>query len=298
MVTSPAEVLWTARYDYQPRSKLERHKHRFFQIISVRSGEGRFWLDGHEIPIVSKRVFLIKPGQVHGLSASSQIQTFDLKFVVRNASLKQALLSAPSFIEEQGAAISTLIEHVRSEGERRNIFFREMCAAYLVQLLVAYLQGNEGKTNGALDVAGDAATVFRASDVVRRAMDFISEHYRDDLDGRSMARSLGASDRQLRHWFKQSVDTSPMHYLACYRIEKAKELIKSTNHALKVIAEICGFKSVHHFNHVFSEITGQPPGAWRRQHREGVCKDVCIDPHFSNVILVRQNEDDVRAPAL
>jgi hypothetical protein len=46
VVTSPAEVLWTTRYDYQPRSKLEHHKHKFVQIICIRSGEGRFWLDG------------------------------------------------------------------------------------------------------------------------------------------------------------------------------------------------------------------------------------------------------------
>lgn len=296
MVTSPAEVLWTARYDYQPHAKLERHKHKFFQIICVASGEGRFWLDGREIPIVPKRVFLIKPGQMHGLIASSHIRTFDLKFVVRNSSLKQALLSAPDFIEEQRAAISTLMEHVRAEGERRGIFFREMCATYLVQLLVAYLQENEGKSKATWEIAADNA--ISASDVVRRALDFIAEHYREDLDGCRLARALGASDRQLRHWFKQSVDTSPMHYLVWYRIEKAKDLIKSTDYALKEIAERCGFKSIHHFNHVFAEMTGQPPGAWRRQQREGVGKDVCIDPHFSNVILVRQNEDDAPAPSV
>lgn len=295
MITSPAEVLWTARYDYEPRSRLEHHKHRYFQIICVHSGEGRFWLDDQEIPIVPRRVFLIKPGHVHGLTASSLIRTFDLKFVLRDASLKQALLSAHSHIQEQRAAISNLVEQIRSEGQRKGIFFRELCAAYLVQILIAYLEEHRGKAERDRPVAGEEAATLKSSDVVRRAMDFISLHYAEDLDEQCLARSLGASDRQLRYRFREALEVSPMQYLAFFRIEKAKELIKETNKALKAIAEQCGFKSIHHFNRVFAEISGQPPGAWRRQHREGICQDICIDPHFSNVIRVRQEEDG--APA-
>lgn len=294
MRTLPAEVLWTARYDYEPRSRLVNHKHKFFQVICIASGGGCFWLDGREIPILPRRIFLIRPGEVHGLSAQSHIKTLDLKFVVRDGAMKRALQRARNYIQEQRAAISSLVDQIRSRGERRGIFFREMCAAYLVQLLITYLEESGGGANEALEFAADEA-VTSASDAVRKAVDFIREHYRDDLDGQALAHALGTSDRQLRHWFKDSVDISPMHYLACYRIERAKELIMSTNQALKAIAELCGFKTIHHFNHVFSEITGLPPGAWRRLHREGIGKDVCIDPHFSNVIRVRREEDTLSA---
>jgi len=296
MATSPAEVLWTARYDYRPHSRLENHKHKYFQIICVRSGEGCFWL-GQEIPLVPRRVFLIKPGQMHGLRALTEVRTLDLKFVVRDASLKRALLAAPAFIEEQRSVISELADRVRSEGERRGIFFRELCAAYLVQLLVAYLAESRGKSEGERPLVAEDAAVMKSCDLVRRAMDYISQHYAEDLDEQGLARSLGASDRQLRHRFKESLEISPMQYLAFYRVEKAEEMIKDTDLALKVIAEQSGFKSIHHFNRVFAKITGQPPGAWRRQHREGICKDVCIDPNFSNVILVRQEDEELAKPS-
>ena len=270
---------------------MEQHKHKFFQIICIRSGEGFLWLDNDEIPIVPGRAFLIKPGQLHGLTATSLVRTVDVKFVVRDVALMQALRTARNYLQEQRAAISGLLERIRSQGERKGIFFREMCAAYLVQLLIAYLQENGGQPKDALASTGEDATALSTSDAVRKAMDFISEHYREDLDGQRIARSVGASDRQLRHWFRESIDTSPMHYLACYRIQKARELIEYTNYALKEIAEQCGFKSVHHFNHVFSEISGEPPGAWRRRYQEGICKDVYIDPGFSNVILVRREDE-------
>jgi AraC-like DNA-binding protein len=56
-----------------------------------------------------------------------------------------------------------------------------------------------------------------------------------------------------------------MRYLLECRIEQAKELISYSDYALKEIAERVGFKNIHHFTRVFSEITGVSPGLWRQQ---------------------------------
>ena len=48
------------------------------------------------------------------------------------------------------------------------------------------------------------------------------------------------------------------------------------------VAGLVGFKSIQHFTRVFHEITDATPGAWRRKYQAGICKDVVIDPHFSN----------------
>lgn len=166
-----------------------------------------------------------------------------------------------------------------------------------MQIIVAYLEGGSERRKTVPTLTEEELICAGSSHVVQRAMDFISEHYGEDLDEGRLARSIGVSDRHLRCQFKESVEIAPMHYLACYRVERAKELIKYSNDALKAIAELCGFKSIHHFNHAFSKITGEPPGAWRRRYREGICRDVCIDPHFSNVILTRQEQRESSASA-
>jgi hypothetical protein len=38
VVTLPGEVLWTARYDYQPHSRLEPHLHNFFRLTVTEAG--------------------------------------------------------------------------------------------------------------------------------------------------------------------------------------------------------------------------------------------------------------------
>lgn len=287
---SPLEVYWTARFDYQPHWTLKLHRHSFFQIICFRNGEGRFYLDGDEYPLSAGMVFLIKPGQIHGLSASSLVKTLDIKFRVDDTKLKRHLLAAKSFITEEGR-LSALMEQIRWEGEQGGLLFRELCDAYLLEFLISYLRESTGKSSLPEVTEETVLPIPQSDDLTQRTMEFIKRHYAEDLTGERIAQSLGVSDRYLRQRFKESVGMPPIHYLARYRVEKAKERIKYSGDPLKVVAEMVGFKSIHHFSHVFTEIVGETPGAWRGRYHDGICKDICIDPHFSNVILISPDEN-------
>jgi hypothetical protein len=48
-----------------------------------------------------------------------------------------------------------------------------------------------------------------------------------------------------------------------FRVEKARELIERFDYSLKEVAELVGFKSIHHFTRVFHKTTSEPrlPGA-------------------------------------
>ncbi|MGH9354105.1 MAG: helix-turn-helix domain-containing protein [Terriglobia bacterium] len=298
MLTSLLEVLWTARFDYQPHWKLERHRHKYFQMIYFLSGSGRFFLDDREYPISHDTVFLIKPQQIHGLNAGSTVKTLDIKFMVNEPPLRRSLMQAHSFIEEKDSLIPHLFERIRWEGERKGFLFRELCRTYLIQMLILYLREDRGRLAKETHVVDERQELLENDLVSRKAIEFVKAHYAEDLSLEQLARHVGVSDRHLRHRFKESVGFSPMRYLACYRIDAAKNLISYSNYALKVVAELVGFKNVHHFTRVFREVTGESPGAWRRRYLDGICKDVCIDPHFSNVILTAmegESPEDARA---
>jgi transcriptional regulator GlxA family with amidase domain len=98
-----------------------------------------------------------------------------------------------------------------------------------------------------------------------------------------IADTLQRSDRHIRQHFEECLGMPPMRYLLQYRIKRAEELIRYSDYALKEVAELVGFKTIHHFTRVFREVAGESPAAWRRKYRAGICKDVCIQPHFSNV---------------
>jgi AraC-like DNA-binding protein len=283
------EVLWTARYDYQPHWRLEKHKHAYFQMIYFVSGTGCISIGENEHPITAGSFLLIKPGCLHALNPSSLVKTLDIKFMVRDRRLRKLLLSAAELVEENEPRIADLFERIRHEGEHRGYLYRELCSAFLAELLFVFLR--KGHT-GEHELQSAPIEQEPSGDwIVQRAARFIREHHADDCSLMQLARIVGRSDRHVRQRFKSTLGVSPRRYLLQYRIHRAQELIEYSGDSFKEIASKVGFKSVHHFARAFHEICGETPGAWRRKYQAGICKDVNIDPEFVNRNWTVQADD-------
>jgi AraC-like DNA-binding protein len=280
MLTTSVDVLWTARYDYKHNWKLVPHEHNYFQMIYFLAGSGCLFLTDREYRIRPGDLFLIKPHKKHALAPYSPLKTLDLKFRVYDVDLRQSLLNATERITEKGATLATLFEHIRCEGEATSYLYRESCNLSLLQILIRYLRLDRKEPEAVAELREEE---LPNDDVVRRALEFIRSHYAEDLNLPRIAGTLQRSDRHVRQHFEDCLGVPPMRYLLQYRITRAKELIRYSDYALKEIAELVGFKTIHHFTRVFREVAGESPAAWRRKYQAGICKDVCIQPHFSNV---------------
>jgi AraC family transcriptional regulator len=64
--------------------------------------------------------------------------------------------------------------------------------------------------------------------------------------------------------FRTSFGESPLEYITKKRIERAKQLMLSTDSSLGHIALDCGFADQAHFSRMFRRVTGDSPSAWRR----------------------------------
>jgi AraC-like DNA-binding protein len=281
MLTSIVEVLWTARYDYEPGWTLRPHQHEFFQIIYCLGGRGTLILAGDAHPIAPRTLFLIAPRRQHGLVASSRVKTLDVKFQVRDAQLAKPLLRLPAALPRADDSLAHLLERIRHEGAKRQPYYREICATSVVEILIALIR----QARGVRDTAPQAADLPEgalADPVALRAVRHIHAHYARPLTLQRLSRSVGVSERHLRAHVEQALGESPLRYLARYRIDRARDLIAGGELALKEVAARTGFKSVHHFTRIFTRHVGRPPGAWRQTYADGIRRDVCVNPRFVN----------------
>jgi transcriptional regulator GlxA family with amidase domain len=56
-----------------------------------------------------------------------------------------------------------------------------------------------------------------------------------------------------------------MHYLTMWRMQKAKQMLESSNISMMAIAEETGYQSEAAFSKAFKKCTGTSPGACRRK---------------------------------
>ena len=282
MFTSSVEVLWTARYDYQPHTKLAKHEHAYFQMIYFISGSGSVYLKQQEYPIKPGTLVLVKPHSIHALNPSSLVKTLDLKFLVNDRWLRSRLMRASELHEKNDSGISAQFERIRHEGERQGYLHRELCNLFLGEVLLHYLRDDQSQEKLCTNDRADHP--LYSDRIIQQATTFIREHHAQDCTLLQISRAVGKSDRHVRQHFKDVLGISPRLYLLQYRIQKAKDLIEYSSYSFKEIAGRIGFKTVHHFTRAFHEVCGETPGAWRRKNQDGICKDVYIDPQFVNTI--------------
>jgi AraC-like DNA-binding protein len=79
-----------------------------------------------------------------------------------------------------------------------------------------------------------------------------------------LAREAATSRSVLAQRFTELVGESPMRYLATWRIQVAKQMLREGRNIGQVSAQV-GYESEAAFNRAFKRTTGSPPANWRRK---------------------------------
>lgn len=100
---------------------------------------------------------------------------------------------------------------------------------------------------------------------VARALQFIREHAYGPIHVRDILRVAAVNRRRLERMFRKVLGRTPHQEIARVRVERAKQLLSSTNLPMPLVAERSGFESARRLTENFRLLTRQSPSAYRRQ---------------------------------
>lgn len=98
---------------------------------------------------------------------------------------------------------------------------------------------------------------------IRRALDFIHDHFAQPLSVADMARQSGLSSSRFTHLFQHETGETPQRYLELRRLGRARELLQFTQASVAEIARQVGYENPFYFTLRFKRLTGASPRAWR-----------------------------------
>jgi two-component system response regulator YesN len=105
----------------------------------------------------------------------------------------------------------------------------------------------------------------KAPDLAREVLNMIKNTVRPDISVSQAAEAFGVSRSTLFRAFKDAGLRSPVTEMQAIRIEKAKQILSSTNLKMSDTAGICGFHDEKYFISAFKKFTGKSPGSWRKE---------------------------------
>lgn len=100
---------------------------------------------------------------------------------------------------------------------------------------------------------------------LRRAMTWLSDHFREDISVGRLCRELRIARRTLERKFAEHFRCTPWEMICRLRVNQAKSLLVESNHPISLVSELCGFHDPERMAVVFKRMTGLSPSRYRKE---------------------------------
>ncbi len=103
------------------------------------------------------------------------------------------------------------------------------------------------------------------ADAIVKAKHYLLRHYDEpDLSLAKVAEYVGLNEKYFTNKFTKEAGETFSSYLTGLRIQKAREMLKTTTFKVYEISEMVGYNNTEHFNRMFKKLNGISPAQYRK----------------------------------
>jgi AraC-like DNA-binding protein len=234
-----------------------------YQFVYITSGKGVLILEDSKINVSKGNVIVIFPNQWHSYYPLEETGWNEY------------------YIGFQGPVIENVIHNsaISSDNQVLEIgFSEELVSLFTKAMEVAecdkictqqYLSGIVMHIAG-LVLSVSQNRVFEEGEVIQKinqAKIIMNENVYKNIDPEELACQLNISYSWFRKVFKDYTGYAPAKYFQELKLRKAKHLLVSTSHSVKVISYMLEYNSTEHFFSLFKKNTGLTPLEYRSYGR-------------------------------
>lgn len=266
------------------------HTHDFIEIAYVAKGEGMHHIGNNCYPVSKGDLFVINFDIVHDFRsfddpAKTPITVYNCLF--KPEFLDYNLINCKDFsdiahhflfrslfpeeIEQQSDIhiigkdsenIERLYEKMQWEYQAQTKGYIEILRAYVIELLVTIfrLYDHNDKFHDRL--------VYNRREIITNAMKYMKENYQKGVSLDELSAISFLSPNYFCKMFRETTQYTVSEYIQTLRIDRACELLRTTNDTILNIAYDVGYKDIKFFNKVFKKKTGSTPGDYRRSRTQ------------------------------
>lgn len=103
----------------------------------------------------------------------------------------------------------------------------------------------------------------KSTDVIKVAGKYIQDNYSKDISLDDVSRVVGISPYYFSKIFKEETGVNFIEYLTNIRIERAKELLATSDMSMKEICSMCGYPDPNYFSRTFKKNVGVTPTEYK-----------------------------------
>ncbi len=265
-------VLWVA--DHTAFSTTY-HTHDFYQVAFCKKKGGTITIGDVTYDAKPDHVYFMKPTIMHAMTRGDDMKLIEIKFVAEGEELNKQLNALPDeFCLSDVAFMKSILRQTVKEGllkapyseQTTNASFKIFLAHAIREFDYNYLSLSPQNDSNVISSGLDFAT--KNNDIIiLNLKDYIDSNLHRDITLKELADKVFFNPTYFVRRFKILWGVSPMKFVLNARINRAKELMLSTNLTVSEIAERCGFNSIHYFSRTFKSYEDLSPSEYIHQNR-------------------------------
>lgn len=254
---------------------VEVHHHDFYEVYFFLGNEMEYWVDGHIFHLQPGDLLLISPMELHRPIVNPNSPVYERIVLWINKTYLENLSS-----EEVNLThcfdnnLSTHTNLLRPTGVQRsdimtrmgelvresygNDYGGKLCASGIFLQLMVEL--NRMALHSDTHPQSQDDSREESPKLISQVLEFIGEHYNEDLSLEGLAQRFYVSKYHLSHEFTRAVGVGVYRYIMLKRLLIAKQMLTDGNSPGEVYT-ICGFRDYTNFYRAFKAEYGICPSA-------------------------------------
>lgn len=226
------------------------HFHRCLEFIYMLDGEMNIFYNTDKFILKKGDAALFLPNEIHGFETKCSSNFASLIFspdlvspFMKQVENKKA--NSPIFILKEYFLSRELInfKEIISNEFKVNGIILLICGNYLEQVELEQKPSNNNS-------------------LMHSIIDYIGKNYKDDINLKSLANSLGYDSFYLSRYISKNMHTTFHKYLTQLRLANSIDLLSNSNIKIVDIAMQSGFSCIRTFNGLFKKAYGMSPSQY------------------------------------
>lgn len=245
------------------------HWHSYCEITYIKKGRGYYYVNGRQYEVRERDLIIFNNVELHGWhvqedSMEVTVMIFPTEFVsvpltlFDNDYLKPFLERGGNFQnkieagEEYAEEIAKTIEDIAQEWKEGSVGYRLMIKAQVLRiltLLIRHYQKDTAEKKGGLRLGDKKKSMKR----IENALYYINSHFTEKVSLEEAASVACMSPNYFSSYFKKVSHYGFSEYVTKLRLEKVKEMEKTTDLTMNEIAAACGFSNMSNFYRLYKK---------------------------------------------
>lgn len=243
------------------------HWHRSIELNLIWEGFLLYYINGREFRLDKKSVCLINSMDIHRIEPQTEITDARIDgftLIIGYDFLKNLVTDIDDIFfrlecEREIRAVQTLLYGIAEIYYRKDTSHWKAAVMEKVCALICYLCEYCSVKRNSLHLQYQKNT-----EKVREIIEYIQEHYTENLTQREMAAKFYFSREHFSRLFKKYTNCTLKEYLTRYRLIQSEEMLRRGGQSVLEIAGAAGFHDVKQFILAFKKYYGVTPLQFRK----------------------------------